>query len=330
VFTSPSCALAFLGDQTYGAGQHYVGTGTFASSRGYADIDLSLPGPPAGDTVVSLTATRLDHGATSEFSRCLPIAGADHVAQADVAAGQTGTVHDGNGVNVSIPASRSRAAGGEHDAGTLYVTRYATTWLLTDRGLTAAGGAEKPAVFAVCLDPSGTPGAGGILRRGPDTGGTWAALPTTRAANGYLCAAGVTALGEFGLRKGTPIATPTTTLTVNPTVSPTTTPTTTARPKATLKNLKGKAKLVRKAAQFRLTCGPQAACKGTVKLTAKLGRKTRRIGTASFTIAASKTKTVKVKLSHAALKALKHNRLKVAATAKVGTSKRMLTIKLRR
>jgi hypothetical protein len=73
-------------------------------------------------------------------------------------------------------------------------------------------------------------------------------------------------------------------------------------------------------AQLKLTCKGEGPCKGSLKLTAKIksGGKTKNltIGKASFSIAAGATKTLKVKLSGAAKKALTKGALK----AKVGGS----------
>lgn len=275
-YTSPTCAAAGIGGQAHGAGAHYVGVGGGTSSRGYADFTLNLTGVPTDDRVVSLTATRLDQGATSEFSRCVPLAGSGQVAQATVDAGQTGTVLDDQQATVAIPAAsrRARAAGGAHGAGTLYLTRYASEppgrlfadatapgnagtqvrpdavaaryWLLTDRGLTTGGGAAEgdAATLDVCLDAGGVvdPAAldhAVVVRRSDDTQGRWqphATTRTTHAGRPYLCAGGLTALGEFAIGTTTAASPPT------PETPPTTgpenppagklTPTPSAKPKA--------------------------------------------------------------------------------------------------
>jgi Divergent InlB B-repeat domain len=83
-------------------------------------------------------------------------------------------------------------------------------------------------------------------------------------------------------------------------------------------------------AQLKLTCTGEGPCKGTLKLTAKIksGGKTKNltIGKGSFSLAAGAKKTLKVKLSGPAKKALAKGPLK----AKVkGTGVRATTVKLK-
>jgi len=244
-FTSTHCGYgkAYLGGMPYGGGEHYLGVGGGTSDNGYADFTLALGGVPEGHGYVALTATRLDLGATSEFSRCLPLVSPEQVAQADVEPGQTGTVLDAQGAAVTASSSvaRTRGAGTEaargHDGGTLYLTRYeaapdtsvfadgtatgpggtsihpeavaARHWRLVDRGLTPDGGAPEgaAATFGVCLDPARVVAPAAlpnvvVVRRSEGTGGAWVPSPTTLVAHGagaYLCAEGVTVLGEFGI-----------------------------------------------------------------------------------------------------------------------------------
>ena len=374
-FTSPTCAAALLGGQAYGAGAHYVGVGGGTSSGGYADFTLTLSGVPAGDRVLSLTATRLDLGATSEFSRCVPLAGSGQVAQSDVAAGETGPVLDEQSATVAISdaGAPKRAAVSAHGGGTVYLTRYtsgpgsnafadatasgaagtevrpeavaARYWLLTDRGLTTDGGATSAdaATFDVCLDATDVVAATAldqvvVVRRAAGTQGKWqphATDRTTHAGRPYLCARGLTRLGELGLGGAAsafraPDPTPGTPGSPPPSAPPTDTPPAqvTPKPTAKLKAIDGKARVVSKSARLQITCGAAAACNGTVRLTAKLGRRSKAIGGATFKIPASSTRTVKVKLSRAALKAVKLRTLKAKATATVGSSSVSKTVRL--
>jgi hypothetical protein len=195
-----------------------------------------------------MTATRVNSGATSEFSRCIPVASADYTDEATVSSGQTGTVLDAQRATVAIAplavhggavhggAVRGGTARG-HDGGTLFLTRYeaapdtsvfadstatgpggtdvqptavaARYWFLADRGLTREGGAGSgaEATFSVCVDPASVvrPEAVAsvvVVRRAEDTGGVWVPYATTvetHSGEALLCAAGVAALGEFGV-----------------------------------------------------------------------------------------------------------------------------------
>ena len=247
VFSNPACTAddtSYLGGQTYGPGAHYLGVGGGNASLGYVDFDVSLSDLPPGHTSVSLTATRLDLGVTSEFSQCLRLVGAGQVASATVGPDQTGPLLDAVGTTVSSgsaarpsDASARDASGGEAlSGGTLFVTRYDArpersvfaditasapngaqvhpetvaerNWRLADRGLTPAGGAPAPTrTFDVCLRAEGTVLSGSldavvVVQRDAATGGLWEPRATTREDHGgepYLCAAGLTALGEMGL-----------------------------------------------------------------------------------------------------------------------------------
>lgn len=322
-FTGPSCFKAARGGHAYGTGDHYVGVGGAKSTRGYADFNVKLGAPPAGDRFVALTATRQDQGATSEFSRCVPIADAKSASEYAVKTGQTGTVADGDRAKIEIPAvARSSAAGRGHGAGRLYVTRYDVSpgsgaaarryWLLADRGLTREGGAAKgkDATLRVCLDTAGVVaraalGKTVIARRSESTGGVWKPLKTELSSASSLCAPGVTALGEFAFLTG-------------PTYKPR---------KAKLARLTVKPRATKKTAQFRISCSKTALCEGTLRVSAKQGRKVKQIGKAKFAIPAGTIATVKVKLSRTPGKA---KPLTITATATTGTSTLTKTTKLKR
>jgi hypothetical protein len=92
----------------------------------------------------------------------------------------------------------------------------------------------------------------------------------------------------------------------------------------------GTAKVKGGKAQLKLTCTGEGPCKGSLKLTAKIksGGKTKSltIGKGSFSLAAGAKKTLKVKLSGPAKKALTKGPLK----AKVkGSGVRASTVKLK-
>jgi len=92
----------------------------------------------------------------------------------------------------------------------------------------------------------------------------------------------------------------------------------------------GTAKVKGGKAQLKLTCTGEGPCKGSLKLTAKIksGGKTKNltIGKGSFSLAAGAKKTLKVKLSGPAKKALAKGPLK----AKVkGSGVRTSTVKLK-
>lgn len=323
-FTSPSCApAATVGGFRYGAGAHYVGSGQATSSLGSGDFTLNLSGVPAGDRVVSLTATREDQGVTSEFSRCVLLTGSKAVSEYRVKSGQTGTVADGDRAKVEIPAvARSSSAGRGHGAGRLYVTRYDDTpgsgasakryWLLADRGLTGDGGAAKGkgATFRICLDTAGAVaraalGKTVIARRSESTGGVWKPLRTELSSASLLCAPGVTALGEFAFLTG-------------PKYKPR---------KAKLTRLTVNRRVVKKTARVRISCAKTALCEGTLRVSVKQGRKTKQIGKTTFAVPAGKIAAVKVKLSRSPRKG---RPLAITATATTATSTLTKTTKLKR
>ncbi|HET7485809.1 MAG TPA: hypothetical protein VFJ64_10615 [Solirubrobacterales bacterium] len=66
-----------------------------------------------------------------------------------------------------------------------------------------------------------------------------------------------------------------------------------------------KAKVKGKKALVAISCSGPASCRGTLKLTAKLGGKSTKIGSASFALAPGASTTLKVKLSAKALSLLK-------------------------
>ncbi|HYE96561.1 MAG TPA: T9SS type A sorting domain-containing protein [Rubricoccaceae bacterium] len=236
-FSSPQCSrTATRGAWRYGEGEHYLGASEVTTSFGNAAFAFTMPALPEGDQVVTLTATGLESHVTSEFSRCLPVVGAEQTARAEIGTDQTGLVLDGHGVAVTVtePAGGAALHGGEE--GTLFVTRYesrpdtsvyadasatshsgsqvepsaiaARYWYLADVGLTPDGGHEGSALrYGLCLDPAEVVvperlGEVVLVQRNDSTGGLWMPLATTRAPHGsgeYLCAEGLAHFGEFSL-----------------------------------------------------------------------------------------------------------------------------------
>jgi len=227
VFGGSGChSGAALGGMQYGQGQEFLGS--YEAVPGLADLDFSIdvlfPGGVEGTSIshVTLTATQVDRGSTSEFSRCLPIDAAGDVASADVPADGNGLVLDDRGVTVSVgsgaAALRRSAGAATGSAGKLFVTRYERApdenvfvdevatgfsgtdvtpgavapryWYIADRGLTAAGGATSGTrSFDVCLDPNNVVQLDDmptvvVVQRNETTGSVWVPHDTTQAPHG--------------------------------------------------------------------------------------------------------------------------------------------------
>jgi CSLREA domain-containing protein len=241
VFGGSEChSRSYRGGIRYGQGEQYLGFHEATSGLTDLDFDLDVPLPGGEESAsiayVSLTATRVDRGTTSEFGPCIPIASTDDVASADVPANASGPVLDDRGVAISVASSaalRRVASAPNVGAGKLFVTRYerepdgrvfadevatgpggtdvepnalaARYWYIADRGLTAAGGATSPRTFDICLDPTGVVSPGAlpttvVVHRNEETDGAWVPHDTTSTQHGdavYLCVSGLTELGEF-------------------------------------------------------------------------------------------------------------------------------------
>ncbi len=245
VFANTKCAAATSFGVPYGAGEHYLGA--VDVTPGVGDLGESAfeyieGGFEPGYEYVTLTSTRADLGVTSEFSRCVRAVDLDQTARADVEADQTGEVLNAQDAAVSIEGTAAgkggafRDGGSRSEAGTLYLTRYEAAhdsdlfadtsataadgsdvrptalasayWWLTDRGLTAAGGADEATLtLRVCIRPGGRVLDGVdervvLVQRNAATEGAWTPLNTeaeNRGGETYLCAGSVTELGEFGL-----------------------------------------------------------------------------------------------------------------------------------
>ncbi len=135
--------------------------------------------------VLSMTATREDLYATSEFSICVPISYPDDVAEANVEPDQVGLVIAAQDVTVAVEGATEvvskslSGSGGAHAGGRVYVSRYPVApdtsvfaqlaatapdgslitpeavaplyWLLGETGLTAVADDDTPPTFEVCL-----------------------------------------------------------------------------------------------------------------------------------------------------------------------------------
>lgn len=73
-----------------------------------------------------------------------------------------------------------------------------------------------------------------------------------------------------------------------------------------------------------------ADCAGTLRVTARVGKKSKSIGTKKFTLTGGKTGTVSLKLSAAARAVLKTGSLKASVKATVGTESATKTIVFRK
>ncbi|HET6550128.1 MAG TPA: calcium-binding protein [Solirubrobacter sp.] len=94
-----------------------------------------------------------------------------------------------------------------------------------------------------------------------------------------------------------------------------------------------RANVKRRVAGVRLTCPPAASgCKGTVKLTVKVGRKNKTVGRARYSLKPGERETVRIKVAKSATKLAKKKRLVVRARvtadgAKTKTAKLTLRFK---
>lgn len=112
----------------------------------------------------------------------------------------------------------------------------------------------------------------------------------------------------------------------SPSPSPSVSPSPSPSPAPVTPSLAGKVRTGKKSVSIPLTCA--AACSGSVKLWSK-GK--RKVGSARFSIAAGRTKRIKVKLSKAARKVLRRKgKLKVTLTFAPSGLKQTLTLKRKR
>jgi hypothetical protein len=245
VFGNTACARPYGSALAYGPGEAYLGTATVETSAtdvGQHPFALTAEGLAPEHRYVTLTASRLDLGVTSEFSRCVRLADPAAAASAEVDPGQTGPVLDAVDVRIALDAPSGKTAASRHDGGTVYVTRYdaapdtsvfaemaatapdstlllpetvaARYWLLAETGLAAVAEGETPARFQVCLAPAGTTATGDerravLVHRSEATFGQWYPLDTTLEeydGAAYLCAGGLSGLGEFSLGSGSAAA----------------------------------------------------------------------------------------------------------------------------
>jgi hypothetical protein len=93
-------------------------------------------------------------------------------------------------------------------------------------------------------------------------------------------------------------------------------------------SLAPRAKVAKGKALLRLSCMGTSPCSGALKLRARLGNRAKTIGKASFGLAAGAAKTVEVKLSTAALKALRRSGTLKARASGAGVAGRSLTLAL--
>ncbi len=194
--------------------------------------DITLAAPPADPDHARvgwfLAATSTRSGAdstTSAFSACLPIADPADTAFAAIAEGDTGTVLSGAGIDVSVnprPPLARRALGSL--AGLLYAARHrfaapndsiagsasspsglviAPDVVAPDRYWSVAAEGLTGTTCTVCLDANASafahPQQVVVVRRDA-ADQPWTPLATTlHPGTGRLCAAGVTAFGEFSV-----------------------------------------------------------------------------------------------------------------------------------